>query len=91
MSKAGAGLFKWVGAMVNYNNVARTVEPKRKKVAESEKNLRIAQKDLANTKAELVSLNSLLSQLRAQFEEKTAEQQDLKVGMIQRCGPCFLV
>jgi dynein heavy chain len=29
--------------MVNYNNVAKTVEPKRKKVAEAEKNLRIAQ------------------------------------------------
>jgi len=36
-------LLKWVLAMVNYNNVAKTVEPKRKKVAEAEKNLRIAQ------------------------------------------------
>jgi hypothetical protein len=43
ISIAGAGLLKWVLAMVNYNNVARTVEPKRKKVADSEKNLRIAQ------------------------------------------------
>ncbi|KXZ49756.1 DHC2 protein [Gonium pectorale] len=78
ISIAGAGLLKWVLAMVNYNNVARTVEPKRKKVAESERNLRIAQKDLANTKAEVQSLNAQLSQLRQQFEEKTAEQQDLK-------------
>ncbi len=80
ISTAGAGLLKWVLAMVNYNNVARTVEPKRKKVAESEKNLRIAQKDLATTKAELQSLNAQLTQLRQQFEEKTAEQRDLKVG-----------
>ncbi len=43
ISIAGAGLLKWVLAMVNYNNVAKTVEPKRKKVADSEKNLRIAQ------------------------------------------------
>ncbi len=43
ISIAGAGLLKWVLAMVNYNNVARTVEPKRKKVADAEKNLRIAQ------------------------------------------------
>ncbi|GLI59150.1 hypothetical protein VaNZ11_000978 [Volvox africanus] len=78
ISIAGAGLLKWVLAMVNYNNVARTVEPKRKKVAESEKNLRIAQKDLANTKAELQSLNQQLGHLRQQFEEKTAEQQELK-------------
>lgn len=32
ISIAGAGLLKWVLAMVNYNNVAKTVEPKRKKV-----------------------------------------------------------
>lgn len=32
ISSAGAGLFKWVAAMVNYYNVAKTVEPKRKKV-----------------------------------------------------------
>uniref|UniRef100_A0A6S8LSH1 AAA+ ATPase domain-containing protein n=1 Tax=Dunaliella tertiolecta TaxID=3047 RepID=A0A6S8LSH1_DUNTE len=78
ISTAGAGLLKWVLAMVNYNNVAKTVEPKRKKVAEAEKNLRIAQKDLTNTKQQLHELNTQLSTLRAQFEEKTAEQQDLK-------------
>lgn len=46
--------------MVNYNNVAKTVEPKRRKVAESEKHLRIAQKDLAKTKAEVEKLNKEL-------------------------------
>lgn len=30
-------------AQINYNNVAKTVEPKRKKVAEAERNLKIAQ------------------------------------------------
>lgn len=64
--------------MVNYNNVAKTVEPKRRKVAEAEKNLRIAQKDLAQTKQQLVDLNAELARLRKLFEEKTAEQQDLK-------------
>jgi hypothetical protein len=33
ISKAGAGLFKSVNAVVNYHAVAKTVEPKRKKVA----------------------------------------------------------
>lgn len=47
-------------------------------VAESEKNLRLAQRDLTNTKSELEQLNTQLSLLRRQFEEKTAEQQDLK-------------
>ncbi|GMH41526.1 hypothetical protein BSKO_09436 [Bryopsis sp. KO-2023] len=78
ISTAGSGLLKWVFAMVNYNNVARTVEPKRKKVAESEKNLRIAQKDLTKIKNELEKLNTQLETLRSQFEEKTSEQQDLQ-------------
>eukprot|EP00798_Chlamydomonas_sp_ICE-L_P031818 gene31818-7022_t len=78
ISTAGAGLLKWVLAMVNYNNVAKTVEPKRKKVAEAEKNLRIAAKDLVTTKQQLEDLNSQLAQLSSQFQEKTTEQQDLK-------------
>lgn len=60
ISTAGSGLLKWVFAMVNYNNVAKTVEPKRRKVAESEKNLRSAQKDLNRIKGELEKLNEQL-------------------------------
>ena len=36
--------------------MARTVDPKRKKVAESEKNLRLAQKELAKIKVSLFNL-----------------------------------
>ena len=61
--------------MVNYNNVAKGVEPKRRKVAEAEKNLRIAQKDLIQTKQALDELNTQLAMLSQQFEEKTAEQK----------------
>ncbi|DBA95316.1 TPA: Dynein heavy chain cytoplasmic [Trebouxia sp. C0006] len=78
ISTAGAGLLKWVFAMVNYYSVARTVDPKRKKVAESEKNLRLAQKELAKIKEEVVSLSAQLQQLRDQFHQKTSEQLDLK-------------
>jgi hypothetical protein len=43
-------------------SVARTVDPKRKKVAESEKNLRLAQKELAKIKVSLsVCVCSLIS------------------------------
>lgn len=73
-----AGLLKWVLAMVNYYDVAKGVEPKRKKVAEAEKNLRLAQKDLVDTKDKLAQLNAQLTTLRSQFADKTAEQQDLK-------------
>ena len=53
----GAGLLKWVLAMVNYYNVARTVEPKRKKVAEAEKSLRTAQRELKKVKEDLAVLS----------------------------------
>ena len=51
VSLAGSGLLKWVFAMVNYFIVARGVEPKRRKVADAEKSLRAAQKELAQIKA----------------------------------------
>jgi predicted RNase H-like nuclease (RuvC/YqgF family) len=37
-----------------------------------------SQKDLALTKQQVEELNTQLSALRAQFEEKTAEQKELK-------------
>ncbi len=80
-----AGLLKWVLAMVNYFGVAKGVEPKRKKVADSEKALRIASKDLADTKARLAALNQQLEGLRSQFADKTSEQQ---VGILW-CLSCF--
>ena len=78
ISKAGAGLFKWVNAMVNYHAVAKTVEPKRKKVAEAEKSLRIASKDLIKTQEEVTALNAELETLNKNFSEKSMEQQELK-------------
>lgn len=78
ISKAGAGLFKWVNAMVNYHAVAKTVEPKRKKVAEAEKSLRLASKDLIKTQEEVTQLNAELSTLNKSFTEKSTEQQELK-------------
>jgi len=78
ISTAGAGLLKWVFAMINYNKVARTVNPKRAAVETAEKTLRIKERELAETKAELKSLQAELKQLSSQFEEKSAKQQDLK-------------
>jgi dynein heavy chain, axonemal len=78
ISKAGAGLFKWVNAMVNYHAVAKTVEPKRKKVAEAEKSLRLASKDLIKTQEDVAQLNAELSILNKNFREKSTEQHDLK-------------
>ena len=78
ISTAGAGLLKWVYAMINYNAVAKEVNPKRQKVNEAEKSLRMATKELTKIKQEVGKLNEQLQQLSSQFEEKTAEQQQLK-------------
>ena len=78
ISTAGAGLLKWVFAMINYNKVARMVNPKRAAVANAEKTLKIKERELVETKAELKSLQNELKQLSTQFEEKSARQQDLK-------------
>ena len=64
--------------MVNYHAVAKTVEPKRKKVAEAEKSLRLASKDLIKTQEEVVQLNTELGTLNKSFSEKSTEQQELK-------------
>ena len=42
ISTAGAGLLRWVCAMMNYNSIAKTVNPKRQAVAAAEKNLKAA-------------------------------------------------
>ena len=47
ISSAGGGLLKWVYAIVNYYGVAKTVNPKRQAVAQGEKMLRAAGKELA--------------------------------------------
>lgn len=77
ISTAAAGLFKWVAAMVNYHAVAKTVEPKRKKVAEAEKALRVASTDLAQTQAAVVRLSAELESLNKSLAEKSAEQAEL--------------
>jgi dynein heavy chain len=78
ISQAGGGMLKWVFAMINYNAVARTVNPKRAAVAQAEKTLRSSEKELAKTKKEVEDLNSQLEELRTTFSEKTAEQKQLK-------------
>ena len=78
ISSAGAGLLKWVFAMINYNAVARTVNPKRAAVASAEKSLRMAEKDLVKTKAEVAELNGQLESLTKQFESASKEQTELK-------------
>ena len=78
ISSAGGGLLKWVFAMIKYNEVARTVNPKRAAVASAEKLLRTKTKELAKTKLEVEQLSEELTSLTEQFQEKTSNQKRLK-------------
>nr|AML30863.1 axonemal inner arm dynein heavy chain 7 [Marsilea vestita] len=78
ISTAGAGLLRWVTAMMNYYNVFKTVAPKRQAVANAERNLRNAQNELEKIQEEINELSQQLHTLRTQFETNTSEQQSLK-------------
>eukprot|EP01018_Ginkgo_biloba_P029506 Gb_13876 [translate_table: standard] len=78
ISTAGAGLLRWVLAMMNYYSVAKTVAPKRQAVANAERNLRNAQTELEKIQEEVVELSKQLDTLTKEFEENTSEQQELK-------------
>ena len=53
ISTAGAGLLRWVMAMMNYNNIAKVVQPKRLAVATAEKNLKNAMYELEKIQEEV--------------------------------------
>jgi len=77
ISTAGAGLLKWVFAIINYNAVAKTVNPKREAVAKGEKMLRAAGKELTRVQAEVKALGEMLGELKVKFEAGSAEEKDL--------------
>eukprot|EP00961_Rhodomonas_salina_P116295 1565078-Rhodomonas_salina.1 len=78
ISTAGAGLLKWVYAMVNYYNVAKEINPMRNAVKKAEQELTKAQKDLTKVKKELLELSETLDELKQGLEKATAEKEDLK-------------
>eukprot|EP00249_Psilotum_nudum_P025605 c30283_g1_i1 orf=249-848(+) len=78
ISTAGAGLLRWVIAMMNYYNVAKTVTPKRQAVSNAEKSLQNAKNELEKIEQEIGELSMQLEGLSQQFAENTAEQQELK-------------
>jgi len=79
VSKAGAGLFQWVVAIMNYHEVAKDVQPRRQKVRQMEKEMAQSEQDLAQIKNELASLQKEITQLSATYQEKSEELYDLQL------------
>jgi dynein heavy chain len=78
ISTAGAGLLKWVFAMLKYNTVAKEIEPMRNAVKKAEMDLAKSQKSLAKTKQELVELKKFLEKLAIDLQAATVEKEALK-------------
>ncbi|CAM6084343.1 unnamed protein product [Calypogeia fissa] len=78
ISTAGAGLLRWVIAMMNYYAIFRIVAPKRAAVATAERNLAKAQKELDLIQTQVATLSGQLATLNGELAEATAVQQDLK-------------
>jgi len=78
VSKAGFGLLQWVKAMVAYYEVAKGVEPKRKRVQELEAQKEEAAENLKRINKELADLGQKLGELTADEQEKSATLKGLK-------------
>ncbi|KAH6585240.1 hypothetical protein BASA61_006968 [Batrachochytrium salamandrivorans] len=78
ISSAGAGLLKFVLAVVGYCNVAKQIAPKRSAVATLEKNLTLSKYEFEKITKELKRLSDELSSLQQQFHTAKAEQLELK-------------
>ncbi|TPX63919.1 hypothetical protein SpCBS45565_g06282 [Spizellomyces sp. 'palustris'] len=78
ISAAGAGLLKFVLAVVGYCNVAKQIAPKRAAVATLEKNLALSKNEFEKITKELKRLNDELGSLQQQFHQAKAEQLELQ-------------
>jgi dynein heavy chain len=78
ISAAGAGLLRFVLAVVGYCSVAKQIQPKRMAVATLEKNLAISKMEFDKITRELKRLAEELQTLQNQFHQAKKEQLELK-------------
>jgi dynein heavy chain len=86
ISSAGAGLLKFVTAVMGYCSVAKEIKPKREKVALLEKNFMIAKRGLDKIVKECDTIEKLLSDLSKRHEAALLEKSQLaeEAGVMQR-------
>lgn len=77
-SKASGGLFKWATSTDACFDIFQQVEPKRKKAEKMAQDLENANRDLADTEAELKALNDSLAILNADKKIKSDELAELE-------------
>lgn len=77
ISIAGAGLFKFVNAVMGYCAVAKEIKPKRERVAQLEKDFYLAKRELERIQKECAALEAELKQLAQRYEESMNEKRKL--------------
>jgi dynein heavy chain len=76
-SAAAAGVCEFIKNIVMYYDVVKTVEPKRKAVAEATEQLQAANAKLAEMNALVASLQRDLAEVQAQFDSAIAEKNEV--------------
>jgi len=77
-SKAAAGLYKWLVNTLNCYEIFKDVNPKRIRAAQMRAQKEQAEKDLAETEANLKEINETLAGLNAEMSVKKADLDFLK-------------
>nr|VZI42327.1 unnamed protein product [Spirometra erinaceieuropaei] len=78
VSRAGAGLLKFVIAVLEYCSVAREVKPKRDKVARLERHFHQTKSDLEQINIEIGKLEEELTKLSVHYRDAMEERQKLQ-------------
>eukprot|EP00062_Callorhinchus_milii_P021625 gi/632978548/ref/XP_007905975.1/ PREDICTED: dynein heavy chain 10, axonemal [Callorhinchus milii] len=78
ISKAGAGMFKFVEAVMGYCEVAREIKPKREKVARLERHYYQSKRELEKIQAELAAIQRELQALSDRYEAAMRGKQQLQ-------------
>ncbi|KAK7889071.1 hypothetical protein WMY93_024631 [Mugilogobius chulae] len=78
ISRAGAGMLKYVEAIIGYCDVAKTIKPKREKVARLEKNFYQSKRELERIQNELSAIQKELQALRDKYQAAIEEKQLLQ-------------
>ncbi|XP_078277210.1 LOW QUALITY PROTEIN: dynein axonemal heavy chain 10 [Rhinoraja longicauda] len=78
ISKAGAGMLKFVEAVMGYCEVAREIKPKREKVARLERNYYQSKRELEKIQAELAAIQRELQALSDRYEAAMREKLQLQ-------------
>lgn len=82
-SVACASLAEWVIAMDMYAKISKEVEPKRKRVAAAETDLRAVTDQLKKKQQQLNQVEAKIKELQESYDHQVAEKKKLEISIMQ--------